>query len=164
MLLFYIIPFFFFEIVGIIYICWQYTITFNWFLIFFSLSVYWQSLQLGCACSYTSCCPETCDHVYLFGNDYDDAKDIFGKPMRGRFPYDENGRIILEVIFFLSIKVFYTKSELRIKFGSVRLYLVMVYLVLAKILNNFLFQLTFTCLFLFFMFLIFIIAICKYFG
>ena len=69
--------------------------------------------------------------------------------MRGRFPYDENGRIILEVIFFLSIKVFYTKSELRIKFGSVRLYLVMVYLVLAKILNNFLFQLTFTCLLVF---------------
>ncbi|QCD90972.1 histone-lysine N-methyltransferase SUVR5 isoform X1 [Vigna unguiculata] len=55
-----------------------------------------ESLQLGCACSYTTCCPETCDHVYLFGNDYDDAKDIFGKPMRGRFPYDENGRIILE--------------------------------------------------------------------
>ncbi|XP_029127593.1 histone-lysine N-methyltransferase SUVR5 isoform X3 [Cajanus cajan] len=55
-----------------------------------------KSLQLGCACSYSTCCPETCDHVYLFGNDYDDAKDIFGKPMRGRFPYDENGRIILE--------------------------------------------------------------------
>ncbi|KAI4327534.1 hypothetical protein L6164_019983 [Bauhinia variegata] len=55
-----------------------------------------ESLQLGCACSYSICCPETCDHVYLFDNDYDDARDIFGKPMRGRFPYDENGRIILE--------------------------------------------------------------------
>ncbi|TKY70507.1 Histone-lysine N-methyltransferase SUVR5 [Spatholobus suberectus] len=61
-----------------------------------SLSLDSESLQLGCACSYSTCCPETCDHVYLFGNDYDDAKDIFGKPMRGRFPYDENGRIILE--------------------------------------------------------------------
>ncbi|KAL2348457.1 hypothetical protein Fmac_002457 [Flemingia macrophylla] len=61
-----------------------------------SLNLDSESLQLGCACSYSTCCPETCDHVYLFGNDYDDAKDIFGKPMRGRFPYDENGRIILE--------------------------------------------------------------------
>ncbi|KAL4314282.1 histone-lysine N-methyltransferase SUVR5 isoform X1 [Arachis ipaensis] len=61
-----------------------------------SLSLDSESLQLGCSCSYSSCCPETCDHVYLFGNDYEDANDIFGKPMRGRFPYDENGRIILE--------------------------------------------------------------------
>ncbi|KAJ1436574.1 Zinc finger C2H2-type [Sesbania bispinosa] len=55
-----------------------------------------ESLQLRCACSFSTCCPETCDHVYLFDNDYDDAKDIFGKPMRAKFPYDENGRIILE--------------------------------------------------------------------
>ncbi|XP_015949609.1 histone-lysine N-methyltransferase SUVR5-like [Arachis duranensis] len=55
-----------------------------------------ESLQLGCSCSYPTCFPESCDHVYLFNNDYDDAKDISGKPMRGRFPYDENGRIILE--------------------------------------------------------------------
>ncbi|KAL2333658.1 hypothetical protein Fmac_014871 [Flemingia macrophylla] len=61
-----------------------------------SLSLDSESLQLRCACSLSACCPETCDHVYLFDNDYDDAKDIFGKPMRGRFPYDENGRIILE--------------------------------------------------------------------
>ncbi|KAI4314897.1 hypothetical protein L6164_027760 [Bauhinia variegata] len=61
-----------------------------------SVSLDSESLQLGCACSYSTCCPETCDHVYLFDNDYDDARDIFGKPMRGRFPYDENGRIILE--------------------------------------------------------------------
>ncbi|KAJ1419079.1 SET domain [Sesbania bispinosa] len=61
-----------------------------------SLSLDSESLQMGCACSYSTCCPETCDHVYLFGNDYVDPKDIFGKPMRGRFPYDENGRIILE--------------------------------------------------------------------
>ncbi|KAF7828800.1 histone-lysine N-methyltransferase SUVR5 [Senna tora] len=61
-----------------------------------SLSLDSESLQLGCSCSYSTCSPETCDHVYLFDNDYDDAKDIFGKPMRGRFPYDENGRIILE--------------------------------------------------------------------
>ncbi|GMY11618.1 histone-lysine N-methyltransferase SUVR5 isoform X1 [Fagus crenata] len=55
-----------------------------------------ESLQLGCACPHSTCYPETCDHVYLFDNDYDDAKDINGKPMRGRFPYDERGRIILE--------------------------------------------------------------------
>ncbi|PON54097.1 putative retinoblastoma binding protein (RIZ) [Parasponia andersonii] len=61
-----------------------------------SLALDSQSLQLGCACPYLTCCPETCDHVYLFDNDYDDAKDIYGKPMRGRFPYDDKGRIILE--------------------------------------------------------------------
>ncbi|KAK7359933.1 hypothetical protein VNO77_01902 [Canavalia gladiata] len=61
-----------------------------------SLSLDSESLQLRCSCSFSACCPETCDHVYLFHNDYDDAKDTFGKPMRGRFPYDENGRIILE--------------------------------------------------------------------
>jgi hypothetical protein len=63
----------------------------------FNLFLHLQSPQLGCACSYSTCCPETCDHVYLFGDDYVDAKDIFGKPMRGRSPYDQNGRLILEV-------------------------------------------------------------------
>ncbi|KAK2372790.1 histone-lysine N-methyltransferase SUVR5 [Trifolium repens] len=61
-----------------------------------SLSLDSESPQLGCACSYSTCCPETCDHVYLFGDDYVDAKDILGKPMRGRSPYDQNGRLILE--------------------------------------------------------------------
>lgn len=55
-----------------------------------------ESLQLGCACPYSTCHPETCDHVYLFDNDYDEAKDIYGKPMSGRFPYDDKGRILLE--------------------------------------------------------------------
>lgn len=55
-----------------------------------------KSLQLGCACSHSTCSPGTCDHVYLFDNDYEDAKDVYGKPMHGRFPYDEKGRIILE--------------------------------------------------------------------
>ncbi|XP_054823931.1 LOW QUALITY PROTEIN: histone-lysine N-methyltransferase SUVR5 [Prosopis cineraria] len=61
-----------------------------------SLNLDSESLQLGCSCSYSTCSPETCAHVYLFDNDYEDARDIFGKPMRGRFPYDENGRMILE--------------------------------------------------------------------
>ncbi|XP_027151736.1 histone-lysine N-methyltransferase SUVR5 isoform X1 [Coffea eugenioides] len=55
-----------------------------------------ESSQLGCACAHSVCSPVTCDHVYLFDNDYEDAKDIYGKPMHGRFPYDERGRIILE--------------------------------------------------------------------
>jgi hypothetical protein len=46
------------------------------------------------------CCPETCDHVYLFDNDYEDARDIYGNSMLGRFPYDDKGRIVLEVILF----------------------------------------------------------------
>ncbi|CAA6667280.1 unnamed protein product [Spirodela intermedia] len=55
-----------------------------------------KSSQLGCACSGAKCSPETCDHVYLFDNDYENAKDIDGHSMRGRFPYDEMGRIVVE--------------------------------------------------------------------
>ncbi|KAL3616441.1 hypothetical protein CASFOL_039831 [Castilleja foliolosa] len=55
-----------------------------------------ESLQLGCGCAHSRCSSETCDHVYLFDNDYEDAKDIHGNPMRGRFPYDDRGRIILQ--------------------------------------------------------------------
>ncbi|KAL7141263.1 hypothetical protein ABFS83_08G041800 [Erythranthe nasuta] len=61
-----------------------------------SLVLETESLQLGCGCANSTCSAETCDHVYLFDNDYEDAKDIYGKPMSGRFPYDERGRIILE--------------------------------------------------------------------
>lgn len=61
-----------------------------------SLDLGSQSLQLGCGCSHSTCSPKACDHVYLFDNDYEDAKDINGKSMKGRFPYDDKGRIILE--------------------------------------------------------------------
>ncbi|XVE87235.1 hypothetical protein DITRI_Ditri18aG0100300 [Diplodiscus trichospermus] len=61
-----------------------------------SLDLDAECLQLGCTCSNSTCCPGTCDHVYLFDNDYEDARDVYGKPMRGRFPYDDKGRIILE--------------------------------------------------------------------
>ncbi|XP_022132629.1 histone-lysine N-methyltransferase SUVR5 isoform X2 [Momordica charantia] len=61
-----------------------------------SLAIHTESLQFGCACPQSLCSSETCDHVYLFNSDYEDPKDIYGNPMRRRFPYDENGRIILE--------------------------------------------------------------------
>ncbi|XP_024978042.1 histone-lysine N-methyltransferase SUVR5 [Cynara cardunculus var. scolymus] len=61
-----------------------------------SLDLGSQSLQLGCGCAHSTCSPKACDHVYLFDNDYEDAKDINGKSMKGRFPYDDKGRIILE--------------------------------------------------------------------
>ncbi|XP_043713692.1 histone-lysine N-methyltransferase SUVR5-like isoform X2 [Telopea speciosissima] len=61
-----------------------------------SLGLDMESSQLGCACPHSTCYPETCDHVYLFDNDYENAEDIYGKTMHGRFPYDEKGRIILE--------------------------------------------------------------------
>ncbi|KMT08530.1 hypothetical protein BVRB_6g138130 isoform A [Beta vulgaris subsp. vulgaris] len=54
------------------------------------------NMQLGCGCSLSTCCPETCDHVYLFNNDYEYAKDIDGKLMEGRLPYDDKGRLVLE--------------------------------------------------------------------
>ncbi|XP_020591098.1 histone-lysine N-methyltransferase SUVR5 isoform X2 [Phalaenopsis equestris] len=61
-----------------------------------SLGLDSKSSQLGCACPQQKCYPESCDHVYLFDNDYDDAVDIHGKLMQGRFPYDDQGRILLE--------------------------------------------------------------------
>jgi len=67
-------------------------------LIFFLLIFVVQNSQLGCACPPAKCYPEKCDHVYLFDNDYENAEDIHGKSMRGRFPYDEKGRILLEVM------------------------------------------------------------------
>ncbi|VFQ68475.1 unnamed protein product [Cuscuta campestris] len=54
------------------------------------------SSQLGCSCPDSMCSSQTCDHTYLFENDYEDARDIHGQPMCGRFPYDDRGRIILE--------------------------------------------------------------------
>ncbi|XP_042508772.1 histone-lysine N-methyltransferase SUVR5-like isoform X2 [Macadamia integrifolia] len=61
-----------------------------------SLGLDMESSQLGCACPSSSCYPDMCDHVYLFDNDYENAEDIYGKPMHGRFPYNEKGHIILE--------------------------------------------------------------------
>lgn len=55
-----------------------------------------ESSQLGCACPHSTCYPDACDHVYLFDNDYENARDIYGQPMQGRFPYDKEGKIILE--------------------------------------------------------------------
>ncbi|KAL5557205.1 hypothetical protein UlMin_039441 [Ulmus minor] len=61
-----------------------------------SLALDPECFQMGCACSHLTCHPQACNHVYLFNTDYDDAKDIYGKTMNGRFPYDDQGRIILE--------------------------------------------------------------------
>ncbi|GJN21999.1 hypothetical protein PR202_gb09524 [Eleusine coracana subsp. coracana] len=49
-----------------------------------------------CACSYAHCSPEKCDHVSIFDRSYENLVDIYGTPMRGRFAYDENGKIILQ--------------------------------------------------------------------
>ncbi|KAK8959131.1 Histone-lysine N-methyltransferase SUVR5 [Platanthera guangdongensis] len=61
-----------------------------------SLDLDAKSSQLGCACPQPKCHPEKCDHVYLFDDDYDNAVDIHGILMQGRFPYDDHGRILLE--------------------------------------------------------------------
>ncbi|KAF6166554.1 hypothetical protein GIB67_005416 [Kingdonia uniflora] len=60
-----------------------------------------ESSQLACACPSSTCIPEACDHVYLFDNDNENAKDIYGEPMQGKFPYDKKGRIILEEGYFV---------------------------------------------------------------
>ncbi|CAD5319321.1 unnamed protein product [Arabidopsis thaliana] len=61
-----------------------------------SMDLVKENLQLRCSCRSSVCSPVTCDHVYLFGNDFEDARDIYGKSMRCRFPYDGKQRIILE--------------------------------------------------------------------
>lgn len=61
-----------------------------------SLGLDTKNSQLGCACPHLKCYPESCDHVYLFDNDYENAEDIHGKSMHGRFAYDERGQIMLE--------------------------------------------------------------------
>ncbi|KAJ0260394.1 Histone-lysine N-methyltransferase SUVR5 [Hirschfeldia incana] len=55
-----------------------------------------ENVELRCGCSGSVCSPVTCDHVYLFGNDFEEARDVYGKSMRCRFPYDDKERIILE--------------------------------------------------------------------
>lgn len=52
---------------------------------------------MGCSCSEDKCSASTCDHVSMFDTDNADACSIDGNSIRGRFPYDEFGRIILDV-------------------------------------------------------------------
>ncbi|CAN6906378.1 unnamed protein product, partial [Brassica oleracea] len=53
-------------------------------------------VQHWCGCRGLVCSPLTCDHVYLFGNDFEEARDVYRKSMRCIFPYDDKERIILE--------------------------------------------------------------------
>lgn len=66
-----------------------------------SLGLDTENSQLSCNCQGPRCLSENCDHVYLFDNDNTDARDIYGKPMVGRFPYDSYGCIILEEGFLV---------------------------------------------------------------
>ncbi|KAL6634993.1 hypothetical protein ACP70R_027664 [Stipagrostis hirtigluma subsp. patula] len=50
----------------------------------------------GCACSSAECSPEKCDHVNRFDSVYENLVDIHGAPMRGRFAYDEDSKLILQ--------------------------------------------------------------------
>ncbi|KAL0885871.1 hypothetical protein Bca101_009854 [Brassica carinata] len=61
-----------------------------------SLDLAKEKLQHRCGCPGSVCSPVTCDHVYLFSDDFEEARDIYGKSMRCRFPYDDKDRIILE--------------------------------------------------------------------
>ena len=64
-----------------------------------------QSSKLGCGCGGDKCNPSQCDHVMMFDNDNDGARDKSGVAMKCRFPYDEQGRIILEVGHNLSFQI-----------------------------------------------------------
>ncbi|CDY46064.1 BnaA09g41880D [Brassica napus] len=72
-------------------------------------------LQHRCVCPGLVCSPLTCDHVYLFGDDFEEARDVYGKSMRCRFPYDDEERIILEEVYPNGIRtkleVFRTESK-----------------------------------------------------
>ncbi|XP_006647777.1 histone-lysine N-methyltransferase SUVR5 [Oryza brachyantha] len=56
-----------------------------------------ENSMTGCACSHAHCTPENCDHVNLFDSIYDEnLVDLRGQPMRGRFAYDENDKVVLQ--------------------------------------------------------------------
>ncbi|KAG8072066.1 hypothetical protein GUJ93_ZPchr0006g42790 [Zizania palustris] len=57
----------------------------------------------GCACCHAHCTPEKCDHVNLFDSSYENLVDLHGIPMHGRFAYDENSKVILQVIVGINI-------------------------------------------------------------
>ncbi|KAJ1685516.1 hypothetical protein LUZ63_016906 [Rhynchospora breviuscula] len=61
-----------------------------------SLSDSRKDKELGCRCVKERCSQESCDHVYLFDNDFENAMDKWGKPMLEKFTYDERGLIVLE--------------------------------------------------------------------
>lgn len=59
---------------------------------------------MGCSCTDEKCSASICDHVSMFDTDNAEACSIDGNSIRGRFPYDEFGRIILDVSFvFLEV-------------------------------------------------------------
>lgn len=62
-----------------------------------SLGLDTKSSQVGCSCTGDECSASTCDHVSMFDTDNAEARTIDGKSARGQFPYDEIGRIILDV-------------------------------------------------------------------
>ncbi|KAG6543516.1 hypothetical protein Mapa_015010 [Marchantia paleacea] len=55
-----------------------------------------ENYKIGCNCGKAQCTSDACEHVNLFDCDNAEACDIYSKPMRGRFPYDDQGCIILE--------------------------------------------------------------------
>uniref|UniRef100_A0ACD5W8E4 Uncharacterized protein n=1 Tax=Avena sativa TaxID=4498 RepID=A0ACD5W8E4_AVESA len=57
-----------------------------------------ENCVVGCACSHAHCSPGKCDHVNLFDTLHENPVDIYGTPMQGRFAYDENSKVILQVI------------------------------------------------------------------
>ncbi|KAL3680164.1 hypothetical protein R1sor_023120 [Riccia sorocarpa] len=61
-----------------------------------SLGLVPENYKIGCSCDKAQCTPDACEHVNLFDCDNAEACDIYGNPMRGRFPYDDHGCIILE--------------------------------------------------------------------
>uniref|UniRef100_A0A7N0T9G4 Histone-lysine N-methyltransferase SUVR5 n=1 Tax=Kalanchoe fedtschenkoi TaxID=63787 RepID=A0A7N0T9G4_KALFE len=55
-----------------------------------------KSSQSRCDGQQLTCSSTTCDQVYLFNTDYEDARDIYGKTIHGRFAYDDQRCIVLE--------------------------------------------------------------------
>lgn len=62
-----------------------------------SLGLDTKSSQVGCSCTEDKCSASICDHVSMFDTDNAEACSIDGSSIRGRFPYDAFGRIIIDV-------------------------------------------------------------------
>jgi hypothetical protein len=86
--------------------------------------MYLQDCLVGCACSHAHCSPGKCDHVNLFDSVHENPVDIYGIPMRGRFAYDENSKIILQVIivgiYTFSFLMLLTSLPALVEFGTMK--------------------------------------------
>jgi hypothetical protein len=67
-----------------------------------SLEMHGAAYQVGCSCSGDRCEAQHCDHVAMFDHDNPGVRDVDGRLIEGRAPYDAEGRLLLPVSAFIA--------------------------------------------------------------